>query len=132
MIWASAPRLFLIRNLLDPAGEKILLMNPVNRGGDYHPGLTVHDRHKIEESTAHRQVGDVHALDLVRAVRTQPPQQVEIDAMPESRHADVRLLINRHQPDQAHEPTDALLVHLMALVAQALRHLTNAEEQRVQ
>jgi hypothetical protein len=41
-------------------------------------------------------------------------------------------LINRHQPDQAHEPTDALLVHLMALVAQALRHLTNAEEQRVQ
>jgi hypothetical protein len=36
MIWASALRLFFIRNLLDPAGEKILLMNPVNRGGDYH------------------------------------------------------------------------------------------------
>jgi hypothetical protein len=33
MIWASAPRLFFIRNLLNPAGEKILLMNPVNRGG---------------------------------------------------------------------------------------------------
>jgi hypothetical protein len=34
MIWASAPRLFFIRNLLNPAGEKILLMIPVNCGGD--------------------------------------------------------------------------------------------------
>jgi hypothetical protein len=33
MIWASALRLFLIRNLLDPAGKKILLMNPVTCGG---------------------------------------------------------------------------------------------------
>jgi transposase len=33
MIWASAPRLFFLRDLLDPAGEKILLMIPVNRGG---------------------------------------------------------------------------------------------------
>jgi hypothetical protein len=32
IIWASVPRLFFIRNLLDPVGEKILLMNPVNRG----------------------------------------------------------------------------------------------------
>jgi hypothetical protein len=33
MIWVSAPRLFFSRNLLNRAGEKILLMNPINRGG---------------------------------------------------------------------------------------------------
>jgi hypothetical protein len=33
MIWTSVNWLFFIRNLIDPAGEKILLMNPVIRGG---------------------------------------------------------------------------------------------------
>jgi hypothetical protein len=33
MIWASALRLFFSRNLLDRAGEKILLMIPGNDGG---------------------------------------------------------------------------------------------------
>jgi hypothetical protein len=35
MIWASALRLFFIRNLLGRTDEKILLMNPINHGGDY-------------------------------------------------------------------------------------------------
>jgi hypothetical protein len=35
MIWVSALRLFFSRNLLDRAGEKILLMHPINRGGGY-------------------------------------------------------------------------------------------------
>jgi hypothetical protein len=35
MIWVSALWLFFSRNLLDRAGEKILLTHPVNRGGDY-------------------------------------------------------------------------------------------------
>lgn len=52
--------------------------------------------------------------------------------MPFRRLAGVGFLVDRHKAHQPHEPTDALLVHYMAIVAQVPRLLSNAEERRVE
>lgn len=93
-----------------------------------HPGMPIHDRHQIEEPAAHGQVGDVHAPDLVWPVYPQTPQQIGVGLVPLRRPAGVGFLIDRHQSHQAHEPTDALLVHRMAFVAQVPGHLADAKE----
>ena len=64
--------------------------------------VPVHDRHQIEEPSAHRQIGDVRTPDLVRAIHPQTSQQVGIGLVTLRRPARVGLLVNRHQPHEAH------------------------------
>jgi len=52
--------------------------------------------------------------------------------VPASRPAGVGLLVDRHQPHEAHQPTYPLLVHQMALVAQVPGHLADTEERGLQ
>lgn len=79
-----------------------------------HAGVPVHERHQIEKPAAHRKIGDVHAPDLIWPPHTHPPQEVGVRLVLLCRLARFRFLVDRHQLHQAHEPTDALLVHRMA------------------
>lgn len=69
--------------------------------------MPVHDYQQVEKATVHRQIGVV----------------------PLYWPAGVGCLVGRHQPRQAHEPTDTLLI---ALIAQVPRHLADAKERRIE
>ena len=48
-------------------------------------GEAVHNRHKIEKATRHRNVGDVHRPDLVGPNDRQVAQKLEVDFVPGGR-----------------------------------------------
>ena len=91
-------------------------------------GEPVHDGDEIEVALSHRQIGDVGAPDLIGPFHPQPAQQVGVGLMPLRRSAGVGLLVDRHQPHEAHQPPDALFVHGMAFVLQVPRHLPDPIE----
>ena len=78
------------------------------------PGKPVHDDHQIDEAFADRQVGDVGAPDLVRPFHQQPAAQIGVGLSPLRSSAGVRLLVDRHQENEPHQPPDAPVVHSMA------------------
>ena len=56
--------------------------------------VPVHDRHQIEEPSAHGQIGDVRTPDLVRAIHPQTSQQAGIGLVTLRRPARVGLGIS--------------------------------------
>lgn len=57
-----------------------------------HPAMPIHDRYQIEEPAAHREVGDVHAPDLIWPVNTQLRSQT-IDPKPDPPNARTEHLV---------------------------------------
>ncbi len=90
--------------------------------------MPVHDGDQIQEPAPHRQVGDIGAPDLIGPIHPQPFQQVGIGLVPFRRPAGFRLLIDRHQPHEAHQSAYPLLVHEMPIVTQVPGHLPDTEE----
>jgi hypothetical protein len=95
-------------------------------------GVPVHDGDQIEEAFAHRQVGDVGAPDLVGPLDPQTAQQIGVGLVLLRGPAGVGLLVDRHQPHEAHQSSDPFPVHSMALVLQAPSHLPHAVERGIQ
>ena len=92
----------------------------------------VHDRDQVQEARRHRDVGDVGAPDLVRAVYRQLSKQIRIDAVTRLRGARTRLAVERFQPHQTHQPADPAPSHQRALAPQVARHLPAAVERVLQ
>ena len=77
--------------------------------------VPIHDRHQIEEPTAHRNVGNVRAPDLVRAINHHVAQQVWPDLMLWMLLAGIWLLVDRNQTHKPHQPTHTVTAAFMAL-----------------
>lgn len=100
--------------------------------GQYLAGAPVHDGDQVEKASAHRQVRDVGAPDLVGPIDPQATQQIGVGLVPLCRFARVRLLIDRHQAHEPLQSTDVLLVGRMALVLQVPSHLPDTIERGFQ
>ena len=76
----------------------------------------------------------VHArdADLIRPFHPQPAEQIGVGFMPLCGPAGIRLLVDRHQTHEAHQPPDAFLVHGMALVLQVPGHLPHTVKRGLQ
>jgi len=122
----------LVEGLVQRFDAEVGLQRVRDAPGQDLAGVPVHDGDEIEEPAPHRQIGDVRAPDLIRAIHPRPPEQVGIGLMPASRPAGVGLLVDRHQRRKAHQPTYPFLVHQMTVVAQAPGHLSDAEKWRFQ
>ena len=92
----------------------------------------VHDRDQVQETRRHRNVGDVGAPNLVRAVDRQVPKQIRVDAVTRLRAARARLAVDRFQPHQPHQPADPAPPHSHALALQVAPHLPAAVERVLQ
>ena len=80
----------------------------------------------------HRQIGDVGAPNLVGLIDPQATQQIGVGLVPLRRLAGVRLLVDRHQTHEPHQPPDTLHVDCVALVLQVPGHLLDAVERGFQ
>lgn len=85
--------------------------------------MPIHDGHKVQEASTHRNVGDVCAPDLVRAVNHRVAQQIGPNLVLWVLLAGVGLLIDGYQPHEAHQPPDTMTAAFMALPLHVTGHL---------
>ena len=71
--------------------------------GQHFPSRPVHDRHEIQETPPHRNVGDVGAPDMIGSGNLQILQQVGIGRMVRMGITGPRLLVNGRQPHLRHQ-----------------------------
>jgi hypothetical protein len=100
--------------------------------GQNFSGEPVHDGDQIQKPLSHRKVGDFGAPDLIGPVDPKSTQQIGISLATLRGLAGVGLLVDRHQPHQAHQSSDALFVHGMAFVLQTPAHLPDTVKWSVQ
>lgn len=93
--------------------------------------MPIHDRHEVQEATPHRNVRDVGAPHLIRLRDRLAPQQIRIRLVLRVWLAGSRLLVDRHQPHLAHEPTHTITPDEMSLISQDVAHLPGAEERQL-
>ena len=90
--------------------------------------VPIHDGNQIQEPAPHRQICDVRTPNLVGSIQAKAAQQIGVNLVPFGGLAGVGLLVDWHQPHQAHQPADALFVDQVPLVAHVPCHLPNPEE----
>jgi len=86
----------------------------------------VHDGNQIEEATAHWDVSDFSASDLIGPFHAQSTQQIGGSLMPLRGPAGIGLLLDRYQAYKTHQSSNVLVVQHIALIAQVPCHLLNA------
>ena len=99
-----------------------------------HAGVPVRDRHQGERgmsrhrseampsAATHRQICDVHTPTLLAGPHAARASQIGVSLVSLRRPAGIGLLVDRHQTHQAHKPTYALFVHLVAVFGLARPH----------
>ncbi len=86
------------------------------------PAVPIDHGCKVHEATAHREVGDIGAPDLIRPDDGGVPKQVGIDLVFGARSAGPRLGADAFKPHESHQPSYPLAVYAMVLAAQPGRH----------
>ena len=94
--------------------------------------MPVHDRHEVEEPTAHRNIRHVRAPHMVRPRDRDVSQQVREDLVFRVGTTRVRPPIYRLQAHLPHQTDDSLPVDPMSFPAKHPGHLAGAEERHVQ
>ena len=92
----------------------------------------VHGCHQVKEAAAHRDVGDIGAPDMVRALDRQGLEQIGVDPVLGVRSAGTRRPIDRLKPHQAQQTTGPAAADAHALAAQVADHLTGTVERILQ
>ena len=87
----------------------------------------IHHRDQVEKAATHRNVSNIGAPDVVGPLDRDAAQQVRVDLVTRRRTAQVRFGIVGFDAQNAHQPLDALAVHL-----QFDRHLAAAEKRALQ
>ena len=100
--------------------------------GQHPPARPVHHRHQVKEPTLHRNVGDVRAPRLIRALDRNSSQQIGIHAVLRVRYGGPRFAVDRLQPQQTHQPPHPLPTYRHSLARQVTHHLTAAVERVIQ
>jgi len=117
-----------LRTAVEPQGflERIDTEAGVHRVADpptqHLAAVPVQDRDQVGEAPSQPDVGDVAAPHLIGPGDRNAPEQVGIDLVLRARPTGVRTRSDRDQPHPAHQPLDALTVHLMAPVVQLDHH----------
>ena len=94
--------------------------------------VPVHDCHEIQEATPHRDISDICAPDLVRPVDHHIPQQIGPDLMLRVFLAGIGLLIDRHQPHEAHQSADTMTPAFVIVALHVSGHLARSVPRRLQ
>ena len=86
----------------------------------------VHDRHQVEKTPPHRDVGDIRAPDVTRLAYLHPAQQVRVSPVPRVRRGGVGLLVDGGNAHLAHKPHHPFPAHPVTLSPQPAGHLPGA------
>ena len=97
-----------------------------NRQGQHLAGRPVHDRHQVEEATAHGDVGHVGTPHVIGPFDRQLAQQIGIDPVLRVWITSPRSLTDRRQPHLRHQPPHTPSTDLVTRTPQVSRHLAAA------
>src|SRR6202142_4590269 len=92
----------------------------------------IQNRHQVQKTVRHRQIGQIRGPDLIRPIDHQVLQQVGINRRPACRDTRARLAVQRLDPHQAHERAHVPAPDLMALTLQLRRDFAGPVERRLQ
>ena len=90
--------------------------------GEHLAAVPVHDRYKVHETPAHRDVGDIGRPYLVWPVNCQVSQQVWVDLVLRMRPAGPGLRVNGFQTHKTHQALYTLPIDFIAQPAQMVSH----------
>ena len=85
------------------------------------PTRPIHDRHQVKEASAHRDIGDVGAPDLIGPVDRHALEQIRVDPVLGMRITGAWRPVDRLKPHQAHQTTGPAATDAHTLKAQMTR-----------